>query len=58
MTSTDVPVASMGSGVPTEEPLRVEEVRVVSAVVVDEEAISAGVRAAQYNMLDELRAVI
>lgn len=50
MTSKDVSVAA-------EEEVRVEEVRVVSAVVVDEEAISAGVRAAQYNMLDELRAV-
>lgn len=31
---------------------------VVAAVVVDEEAIVAGVRAAQYNMIDELRQLI
>lgn len=57
MTSEDLSASSVVSqeddAAPTDN-----EVRVVSAVVVDEEAISAGVRAAQYNMIDELRAVI
>jgi hypothetical protein len=56
MTSKEVLMSSVGDK-EDEGSSHDTEVSVVAAVVVDEEAIAAGVRAAQYNMLEEIRSV-